>query len=94
MDRIILDIRCGTLRAFLDRIETTPNVSEKLRIGVEASKIAEKIIAITNRRAFRPREWDDIEKSLEHYSLAVFCDHTEWARASLDCVLEVIHPMF
>lgn len=94
MDRIILEIRCGTLSAFLDRIENAPSESERLRIALEASQICDKIIQRTPRHAFSAEEWDVVERSLEHYSLAVFCDITFWARQSLDHIKELTRPLF
>lgn len=94
MERIILEIRCGTLNAFLDRVESAPTERERIRIAVEASKIADKIIEITPKWAFAPYEWDLIERSLEHYSLAVFCDVTFWARQCLEDIKESARPLF
>lgn len=94
MERIILDIRCGTLRVFLDRIETAPTERERLQVATEASKIADKIMAMTPRHEFGPDEWATIELCLEHYSLAVFCDIMDWARDSLDKVCEICKPLF
>lgn len=94
MERIILEIRCGTLSAFIDRIDGAPNERERIRIAVDASKIADKIIEITPQWAFTPSEWDLIERSLEHYSLAVFCDISFWARQSLDDIKESTRPLF
>jgi len=61
---------------------------------MEASKIADKILSLTPRSEFSTDEWDEIERCLEHYSLAVFCDHMEWARDSLEKVRELARPLF
>jgi hypothetical protein len=94
MERVILQIRCGTLNAFLDRIENAPSESERTRITMEASKIADKILSLTPRSEFSDEEWDVVTECLEHYSLAVFCDHMKWARDSLDRVREIARPLF
>lgn len=94
MERIILQIRCGTLGVFLDRIEKASCESDRLSIAVEASRISDKIIALTNRSEFSLDEWDDIKLCLEHYSLAVFCDQMSWALSSLERVEDIAQPLF
>lgn len=91
MDQLVLEIRCGTLQCFLDRISKTNSESEKLRIAVEASRIADRVLALTPKYQYG---YETIESNLEHFSLAVFCNQTEWAQQSLDNIKELSHPLF
>lgn len=79
MDWFILEIRCGTLSEFINKIKRAPTVHEKLRISIEASRISERIIALTP-----PHVLEEIEKYLEHFSLAVLMDQFNWAEECLD----------
>lgn len=94
MERSILQIRCGTLSAFLDRIETAETEYDRSNKIIEAGKVAEKILKLTPRSEFLSGEWDEIERCLEHYALAVFCDHMGWARDSLEQVRKIARPLF
>ena len=78
MDGLILLIRCGTLEAFLEKIERSPDEASKLRIALEASRISDKIISMT------PSATEECIRNLEHFSLAVFTDNLVWARESLE----------
>lgn len=91
MDQAVLEIRCGTLQCFLDRISKTNSESEKLRIAIEASRIADRVLALTPKTQY---DYATIETNLEHFSLAVFCNHMEWAQQSLDNVKEISRPLF
>ena len=91
MDQLVLEIRCGTLQCFLDRISKTNSESEKLRIAVEASRIADRVIELTPKCQYGH---ESIKNNLEHFSLAVFCNHTEWAQQSLDNLKELSRPLF
>ena len=94
MDQAILEIRCGTLRQFLNKIDKTESVREKLRIGIEASQIAERIIYHTDHSTFQPSDYVAIMANLEHYSLAVFMNETEWAHESLDNIIKMCAVLF
>jgi len=91
MDQLVLEIRCGTLQCFLDRISKTNSESEKLRIAVEASRIADRVLALTPKDQYG---YEIIEANLDHFSFAVFCDHQEWAQQSLDNIKELSRPLF
>lgn len=91
MDQLVLEIRCGTLQCFLDRISKTNSESEKLRIAVEASNIADRVLTLTPKDQYG---YEIIESNLEHFSLAIFCNQTEWAQQSLDNLKEISHPLF
>jgi len=91
MDQLVLEIRCGTLQCFLDRISKTNSESEKLRIAVEASRIADRVLALTPKYQYG---YETIESNLEHFSLAVFCNQSEWAQQSLDNIKELSLPLF
>lgn len=91
MDQLVLEIRCGTLQWFLDRISKTNSESEKLRIAVDASRIADRVLALTPKDQY---EYGTIEVNLEHFSMAVFCNHIEWAQKSLDNLKEISRPLF
>ena len=94
MDQAILEIRCGTLREFLNKIDRTESVSDKLRIGIEASRIAERIIYHTDHSAFLADDYVTILANLEHYSLAVFMNQTDWAHESLDNIIKMCTVLF
>lgn len=78
MDWVILDIRCGTLSEFINKINRVPTATEKLRIGIEASKISERIVGSTPTWVLL-----DVERYLEHFSLAVLMDQMVWAEECL-----------
>jgi hypothetical protein len=84
MHRSILAIRLGTLEAFLNKIRSATCERTRLDIATEASRIADKIIDRTPIEEFSPLEAEKIQLGLEHYSLAVFCDQTDWAQNTLD----------
>jgi hypothetical protein len=91
MDQLVLEIRCGTLQCLLDRISKINSESEKLRIAVEASRIADRILSVTPKDHYA---YETIESNLDHFSLAVFCNHQEWAQQSLDNIKEISRPLF
>ena len=91
MDQLVLEIRCGTLQCFLDRISKTNSESEKLRLAVEASSVADRILTLTSKNQC---DYESIQANLEHFSLAVFCDQQEWAQQSLDNLKELSRPLF
>lgn len=61
---------------------------------MEASRIADRVLALTPREAFAEPVYDTIEANLEHFSMAVFCDLQGWAQWSLDNVKEMTRPLF
>lgn len=75
MEEWILQMRCRTLRNFLNKIEQAETERDRLKIAVEADELATKILKITPL---------DIVSDLENYSLAVFMDQMEWAHSILD----------
>jgi hypothetical protein len=79
MDWLILEIRCGTLSEFINKIKRAPTVHEKLLVAIEASKISERIIDSTP-----PSVLQEVENHLEHFSFAVLMDQLEWAEECLD----------
>jgi hypothetical protein len=84
MHRSILAIRLGTLESFLNKIRLATSERARLDIATEASRLADKIKDRTPLESFSPLEAEKIELGLEHYSLAVFCDHIDWAQNTLD----------
>jgi hypothetical protein len=84
MDWAVLELRLRTLEQFLNKIEKSPGPKDKLTIGLEASRISDKIIHATEPRAFSETEYDTIVTNLEHISLACFMDNMEWARKSIE----------
>jgi hypothetical protein len=79
MDWFILEIRCGTLSEFINKIKRVSKPSEKLLVAIEASQISERIIDSTP-----PYVLEKVEKYLEHFSFAVLMDQLEWAEECLD----------
>ena len=61
---------------------------------MEASKCADKILENTPRAEFSSEEYETLRRNLEHFSLAVFADNTDWARESLEKVKELAHNYF
>lgn len=94
MDPLILEIRCGTLQCFLDRIYKTDSESEKLQTAAEASRIAERILALTPPASFGPEDYNKIQMNLEDFSIFVFCDALEAAQKALNNVLKISQPWF
>jgi hypothetical protein len=84
MHRAVLAIRLGTLETFLNKIRLSSSERARLDIATEASRLAEKIMDLTPLDSFSPVEAEKIELGLEHYSLAVFCDQTDWAQNTID----------
>jgi hypothetical protein len=79
MDWLILEIRCGTLSEFINKIKKVPTAHEKLLVAIEASKISERIIGSTPQWILQ-----ETQKYLEHFSFAVLMDKLEWAEECLD----------
>lgn len=94
MHRSILAIRLGTLESFLNKIRLSSSETARLDIATEASKLADKIMDLTPLESFSELEAEKIQVGLEHYSLAVFCDHTEWAQNTLDDLRTVTYEYF
>lgn len=84
MHRSILAIRLGTLESFLNKIRLSSCERTRLDIATEASRLADKIKDLTPLDSFSAIEAEKIELGLEHYSLAVFCDQTDWAQHTID----------
>lgn len=91
MDWAVLELRLRTLEQFLNKIENEPRAREKLTIGLEASRISDKIIHATEPRAFSETEYDTIITNLEHVSLACFMDNMQWARQSIENIRKLSH---
>ena len=87
-------IRCQTLDAFLNKIEDTDGVRDRLTVSLEASIISDKIIEFTAKSGFSKTDYDSIILNLEHFSLAVFSDNICWARESLNNVKELAREYF
>lgn len=79
MDWLILEIRCGTLSEFINKIKRVSKPSEKLFVAIEASQISERITDSTP-----PYILEKVEKYLEHFSFAVLMDQLEWAEECID----------
>lgn len=94
MDKTVLEIRCGTLECFLDRISNTNTESERLQIAIEAGRLAENIGRVTPKASFTVRDYEEIQTILEHFSLAVLCDQLTWAQDSLDLIKDICCPFF
>jgi hypothetical protein len=86
MDRVILSQRLQTLERFLNKIENSKKGQEWLTAALEASEISDKIQELTPKYGFTPDEYQVIIENLELFSLAVFSDNIEWARACLNSV--------
>ena len=84
MNRSILALRLGTLENFLSKIRQATSERSKLDIATEASRMADDILSQTSLKDFSPAEAEKIQTHFEHYSLAVFCDHIDWAQNTLD----------
>lgn len=94
MDRAILSIRCGTLEAFLDRVERADSIQERSRLAIDLSGLADKVLAMTPMSEFSAAEYQTLESNLEHIALAVFIENLDWARASLNNVKELTRELF
>ena len=90
MEKMILAIRLGTLSNFVTKIRLATSERTKLEIATEASRLADKVLAMTPKQAFTPEEFEQVQVNLEHYSLAVFCDHVDWADQSLETIRKLI----
>jgi hypothetical protein len=83
--RIALSLRTKTLLNILKEIEINKNNSYIFL----AENIASTILRLTVREDYSHSEFEEIEKNLDFYCLAIFSENYQWAREALG-VLEKI----